>query len=290
VQQYLWTGDQSQHNGGAIKFDLDWVAENWAAAGCDLWEEVQSDDFFWNRYTMRYGLTMGATLAQAMGDDASASTYRSAASAINATLGAHYNGQYVYESTNRQEDSAVLLAFTHGYLNDGVFAPDSQEVAGTLLTLAELFHGMFYINQQDDKQAVPGVLFGRYQGDSYGAGGAGPWLLTTGVAAQAVYDAGLSVLEKNVLPSNAALNVWGRLFEVSTLPSTPAEFASAALTAGDGILMRLRSHVDSPAINFRLSEQFDPTTGAEQSAQSLTWSYSQVLLACHHRDMLVTAQ
>lgn len=290
VQQYLWTGDSSKYNGGAIKFDLDWVAANWASSGCDLWEEIQSDDFFWNRYTMRYALVQGSALATAMGDSSTAASYTAAAAAINATLSAHYNGQFVYESTNRQEDSAVIIAFTVGYLNDGVFAPDSQEVAGTLLTLAELFHGMFYINQQDDKQKVPGVLFGRYQGDTYGAGGAGPWILCTGAAAQAVYDAGLEVLRKNALPSLTALKLWGRLFEVDTLPSTPAEFAAAALSAGDGILMRIRAHVEAPAINFRLSEQFDPTTGAEQSAQSLTWSYSQVLLACRHRDMLVAAQ
>ena len=32
-----------------IKVDLDWQAANWKQNGCDLWEEIQSDDFFWNR-------------------------------------------------------------------------------------------------------------------------------------------------------------------------------------------------------------------------------------------------
>jgi glucoamylase len=47
VEKYLWTGDQSDYNGGAVKYDLDWVAQNWQSNGCDLWEEVQSTDFFW---------------------------------------------------------------------------------------------------------------------------------------------------------------------------------------------------------------------------------------------------
>lgn len=32
-----------------MKNDLDWVMENWESDGCDLWEEIHSDDFFWNK-------------------------------------------------------------------------------------------------------------------------------------------------------------------------------------------------------------------------------------------------
>ena len=31
----------------------DWVVANYSSSTCDLWEEVRSEDFFWNRYTMR---------------------------------------------------------------------------------------------------------------------------------------------------------------------------------------------------------------------------------------------
>lgn len=44
VKQYLWTGSSS-YNGGAIKYDLDWVAANWQQSGCDLWEEIQYASF-----------------------------------------------------------------------------------------------------------------------------------------------------------------------------------------------------------------------------------------------------
>ena len=81
------------YNGGAIKYDLEWVVNNWPSNGCDLWEEVESTDFFWNRYMFRYGLTMGAKVATAMGDQNTANTYLNTANTIKSTLGAHYNGQ-----------------------------------------------------------------------------------------------------------------------------------------------------------------------------------------------------
>ena len=37
---------------GVIKHDLDWVVTGWDSNTCDLWEEVQSTDFFWNRVTV----------------------------------------------------------------------------------------------------------------------------------------------------------------------------------------------------------------------------------------------
>lgn len=36
-----------------VRRNLDWVAANHSSETCDLWEEVRSSDFFWNRYTMR---------------------------------------------------------------------------------------------------------------------------------------------------------------------------------------------------------------------------------------------
>ena len=40
MKEYLWTGDSGKYNGGAVKYDLDWIADNWKTNGCDLWEEV----------------------------------------------------------------------------------------------------------------------------------------------------------------------------------------------------------------------------------------------------------
>lgn len=40
--------------------------------------------------------------------------------------------------------------------------------ANTITTLSQLFHDMFAINGKDDQSGVPGVLMGRYEGDTYG--------------------------------------------------------------------------------------------------------------------------
>ncbi len=105
VQQNLF--GPSAPNGGAIKFDLDWVVQNWESNGCDLWEELRSSDLFWNRFTMRRALLVGALLAGALGDQASAAAYNSTAQLITDTLDAHYNGQFVFEDVNRQKDAYV---------------------------------------------------------------------------------------------------------------------------------------------------------------------------------------
>lgn len=45
----------------------------------------------------------------------------------------HWNGTYVFESTNREKDSAVVHAFIE--LNEGLFDMTGKEVAGTIETL-----------------------------------------------------------------------------------------------------------------------------------------------------------
>jgi glucoamylase len=123
VKELLWTGSGNVYNGGAIKYDLDWVAVNWQSNGCDLWEEVQSTSFFWGAYTMRRAMVEGAAFARQMNDTATAATYERAAAAINSTLAGHIQDGYVIEAQNRPKDGATICAFNNGYLEDGVFSP-----------------------------------------------------------------------------------------------------------------------------------------------------------------------
>ena len=67
VQQYLWTGDKNKYNGGAIKYDLDYVITNYNTNTCDLWEEIRDSDLFWNRATMKKAMILGASFASKMG-------------------------------------------------------------------------------------------------------------------------------------------------------------------------------------------------------------------------------
>ena len=82
---------------------LEWVVGHWDETGCDLWEEVRSDDFFWNRMAFIYCLNVAADysdrIGQTMGD-----TYRSTADDIKAVVTKHWNGNYLYESENRPDD------------------------------------------------------------------------------------------------------------------------------------------------------------------------------------------
>jgi GH15 family glucan-1,4-alpha-glucosidase len=85
VYQNLWTKDGSK-NGGAIKYDLEWVINNWQSNGCDLWEEIRDTNFFWNRMAFAYSLGLASKLATRLGDSSSASKYQSTKEAIEATL------------------------------------------------------------------------------------------------------------------------------------------------------------------------------------------------------------
>jgi glucoamylase len=58
-------------------------------------------------------------------------------------------------------------------LNGGYYPFDSPYIAGTIETLNNLFCISYTINQIDNNASLPGILYGRYQGDSYAGGN--PW-------------------------------------------------------------------------------------------------------------------
>jgi len=133
-------------------------------------------------------LYMGSDFAGSQGDSARAQTYGDTAKAVEATLMNHYQDGYVYETqdSGRKKDAAVIAAFNDGYLADKpMFEPTGQEVAGTISTLNSLFCSAYTINGQDTAAGVPGILYGRYEGDNYDGGN--PWILLTAALAQQLY-------------------------------------------------------------------------------------------------------
>ena len=50
-----------------LQFDLEWVQENWSTEGCDLWEEVRSNDFYFNRMAYLYSLNVAADFGDMIG-------------------------------------------------------------------------------------------------------------------------------------------------------------------------------------------------------------------------------
>ena len=89
VKQNLWNTNNNQ---GAINLDLDWLVNNWQQNGCDLWEEVQSNDIFWNVMSYRHTLFAAAKFARFMGDSNSAQKYDSVRSQVETKINGHYNG------------------------------------------------------------------------------------------------------------------------------------------------------------------------------------------------------
>ncbi len=59
-----------------VSYDMAWVQEHWTETGCDLWEEVRSDDFYFNRMAYIYSLNVAADFADAVGQSGSAYRYK----------------------------------------------------------------------------------------------------------------------------------------------------------------------------------------------------------------------
>lgn len=62
-------------------FISEWVLTGWPETGCDLWEEVRSDDFFWNRMAFIYCLGVAADFSDRIGESMG-DTYRATAEDI----------------------------------------------------------------------------------------------------------------------------------------------------------------------------------------------------------------
>jgi glucoamylase len=259
-----------------IKADLDWISANYTSDGCDLWEEVHSTDFFWNRFTMRKALLQGAKFAQVK-DAARASKYSSIAATIEKALADHVQSDgFVCEANNRCKDTAVIEAFNVGYMGDGVFAPLNKEVIATLLGLSQTFCRDYALNAEAANQGIPGVLFGRYEGDSYAGGN--PWVLLTASAANLLYRQA-EELAKGTQPTKLAGALLDQLVGGKVT-------ANSLLGAGDAILVLMKKYLSN---GMHMNEQIDRNTGALLSAKDLTWNYANVLKAMAARKAAAAA-
>lgn len=170
-----------------IKNDLEWIHTNWSSNGCDLWEEVRSSDFFWNRMSYVYAMNTASKFFTKVGDSSSASKCDSTLSAVKATLEGHWTGTFMTESSNREKDTATVHAFS----SFEAYPITDEKIAKTIQTLAFTFCAEYPLNQKDNDNGIAGMLFGRYPGDSYAGGN--PWQLLTAVVAKTFYQ-GATVL------------------------------------------------------------------------------------------------
>ena len=178
------------------------------------------------------------------------------------------------ESSNRQQDGATVHAFS----SFGTHSITDEKVAKTMKVLAHTFCMEYALNQEDIKSGVPGVLIGRYPGDSYAGGN--PWQLLTAVYAKTFYQGASVLLESNGFAKEADRKAW---FELLKLPETASlrEQVKSAIEAGDSVMYRLYSHVKSDGGH--IAEQMDRSTGTQRSAKDLTWSFANILSAMKER-------
>merc|ERR1712141_863675 len=125
-----------------------------------------------------------ADFADLVGDNSMlANSYREKANEILEATKDHWTGEFIYEAENRQQDGSVVHAITT--FGEYLYGPSSDEAAATIATFSKTFCREYKINQDDNTNGEPGVLIGRYPGDSYAGGN--PWQLLTAVLAECFY-------------------------------------------------------------------------------------------------------
>lgn len=135
-----------------------------------------------------YAMDIAAKLFRKIGDSSYAARCDATKLAVKSTLENHWTGSFMMESTNRQRDGAVIHAFS----SFEAYSITDLKVAKTIQTLGLAFCNEYPINQQDNKNNIPGVLIGRYPGDVYAGGN--PWQLLTAVAAKTFYQGATSMI------------------------------------------------------------------------------------------------
>jgi len=269
------TASDNSTSWSTIKYNLDYIVSGYNLDTCDLWEEIISKDFFWNRATMVKALLLGSRLANKLGFNNDAINWDNTANLIKSQLySTHWNGYYFYESNNRPVDGAVIVALNDGYDEETNFLdPLSYEVASTVNYYNQVFSNEYPINNYDAK--FYGILYGRYPGDIYAGGN--PWILTTAALSSLMYRISNKLSEGYTL-SNNTIKMWLKALNIANMPDNQSDFFKGQ---GDGLLLRIRKYIES--YNFHMYEQIDKNNGKQLSAYDLTWSYAEVLNALKYR-------
>jgi len=261
-----------------VQKDLEYAATVWDKTGCDLWEEVRANDFYWQWANTRHGYLAAAQLATKVGDSSSASAYNGMAATIAGKMKGHTQDGYIFETSccGRQKDVAALLGALHDDPSSPVFGFASSEVANTISTLDAVFSKMFPINANGAK------LWGRYDGDNYAGGN--PWVLACAGRAQALYRGATAIARGEAL-SSEGLVAWQGVVGNST--RSTFELAAALAKEGDTVLQRVHDLV--APLGFHLPEQLDKSTGKFANVHDLTWSYAATFDALRFRKEALTA-
>ncbi|ORY81990.1 Six-hairpin glycosidase-like protein [Protomyces lactucae-debilis] len=258
-----------------VKPDLDYVAANWKAPGFDLWEERNGTHFF-----------TAMVQARALADGASVfkSEYYAAQ---EVQLGSYLDTFWNSSSTGTfmsmlnstkptGTDCGNLLGAIHGSHR---YRPSNDKVLASTATLIDEMTGLYNISG-----STP--LIGRYPSDVYDgiqSSQGNPWFLCMSAVAETLYLAATELKQANaaVQVNDINRNFYKKLnisasVSASDLPSLTAAFGRYA----DRFLALQQRYVGA---NFSMSEQINRTTGIQQGARDLTWSYAAFVSAARAR-------
>ena len=85
-------------------------------------------------------------------------------------------------------DSSVLHAIVSF---DGYYNLADSKILDTIYYYNKIFCSIFPINNNDDKNGIPGILWGRYPVDVYAGGN--PWQLLSSIIAEFYYKSALNM-------------------------------------------------------------------------------------------------
>lgn len=283
-----------------VKPDLDYVAGNWDQLGFDLWEEQNNLHFFTAMVQAR-ALREGASFISAAGFNDSSTYYLQEEAKLSAlietfwnstgtgTFDAHLNLTASGKPTGA--DCGNLLAAIHGADADAIYKPSSSKILASAATLIDELTGLYPIDSQNAKGIVS---VGRYASDRYDGiqtSNGNPWFLCTSAMAETFYLAATEfAADGTIMVDDTNLNFFQKV-SPSIIPNTSytgsnsSDLVSSIRLYADQFLALEQQHVGQ---NFSMAEEFNRTTGAQQGARDLTWSYAAFVTAARARSGQLT--
>lgn len=274
-----------------VKPDLNYVADNWDELGFDVWEE-QYDLHFFTSMVQARALREGATFFSALGDNATATNYKAQEQKISPVIDSFWNatGQtfnaQLNTSRSKSIDCANLLASIHGSDAGAKYTPSSEKVLASAASLIDQMTGFYPLDSRINSSAV---AIGRYTDDQYdgiNTSEGNPWFLCTSAMAEVLH---LAANEFTSAGSVAITDINLNFFKkISSSVTSGTNFTNTNATA---IVSSIRKYADEflaieqmfVGSNFSMAEEFNKTTGAEQGARDLTWSYTAFVSAARAR-------
>ncbi len=297
----LATGVDSLLN-RTLASDLDYLALNWTRDGFDLWEEYRGHDFYAGA-VQAAALDAGSRWARARHDQERANSYAAESTRLRARLEAHWlpgrgyygflAGRSVYwDGTERVKpgdnfDAAVVMAAVHSRLSDGRFSLLDERVLATAAKAEDLFLRLYPINGR--KAANEGVLYGRYEGDTYYGGN--PFVFITFAFAEAHYRIASLLAQRRTFAFTPLSRPFFERAMARAGKPRPQNTGHLALLhglvlRGDDTMRAVRRLIPESG---DLPEQFDKNDGAPASGQNLSWSHAALLAATDARTAAIAA-